>query len=66
MTPRSARPRKLDAATEQQAIASARDLIERSGGLSHGMRSWRKSSSLTHSKAMRMPAKCCARWRPSF
>ena len=34
MTPRSARPRKLDAATEQQAIASARDLIERSGGLS--------------------------------
>jgi hypothetical protein len=35
VTPRSARPRKLDAATEQQAIASARDLIERSGGLSH-------------------------------
>jgi len=27
--------RKLDAATEQQAIASARQLIERSGGLSH-------------------------------
>ena len=35
MTPRSARARKLDAATEQQAIASARDLIERGGGLSH-------------------------------
>ena len=35
MTPRSARAGKLDAAAEQQAIASARDLIERGGGLSH-------------------------------
>jgi hypothetical protein len=35
VTPRFARPRKLDATTEQQAIASTRDLIERSGGLSH-------------------------------
>jgi hypothetical protein len=35
VTPSSAQPRKLDAATEQQAIASAQWLIKLRGGLSH-------------------------------
>ena len=35
-------------------------------GQGNGMRSWRQRSSPMPSKAMRMPTKCCARWRLSI